>query len=164
MPRKRYPKSCGCGCGEMTKDGQFRPGHDSKLLSAILEKVGGIANLREIVEKALNETVAIARACPECGFAFQGGTWGGMDAHWKANHGGIMTYRKAWPLIRDSRYKKSPNNETVAIAKVCPECNFQFQGGTWGGIDAHWNANHLDIMSYEEAWSLIRDGKYKKKR
>lgn len=40
----------------------------------------------------------------------------------------------------------------------CPECAHMFQGGTWGGIDAHWKSRHPDIMSYEEAWPLIRQG------
>jgi hypothetical protein len=38
--------------------------------------------------------------CPECGYAFRGGTWGGVDAHWKAFHDEIMSYREAWPIIR----------------------------------------------------------------
>ena len=106
MPRKKYPKICSCGCDEMTKDGQFRPGHDQILLSAILEKVGGIVDLRTMVEKVLGEPIVIAKVCPECGFPFQGNAWGGIDAHWKANHRDIMSYRKAWPLIKGGKYKK----------------------------------------------------------
>ncbi len=48
-------KNCGCGCGEMTRVGKFRPGHDSKLLSNIIEKVGGIENLSKIVDDYLGE-------------------------------------------------------------------------------------------------------------
>lgn len=29
--RGRGPKECGCGCGEMTKGGRFRPGHDARV-------------------------------------------------------------------------------------------------------------------------------------
>ena len=54
MPRKIKPKPCACGCGGITKGGDFIPGHDSKLQSAILDKVGGIIELRRVVEKALN--------------------------------------------------------------------------------------------------------------
>ena len=42
----------------------------------------------------------ITKACPECGYAFRGGTWGGIDAHWKAFHKDIMRYEAAWPIIR----------------------------------------------------------------
>jgi hypothetical protein len=42
----------------------------------------------------------IMKACPECGHAFRGGTWGGIDAHWKALHDEIMPYKNAWPIIR----------------------------------------------------------------
>ncbi|HEY5793717.1 MAG TPA: hypothetical protein VIU82_01785 [Bosea sp. (in: a-proteobacteria)] len=41
-----------------------------------------------------------AKSCPECGHAFRGGTWGGIDAHWKALHGEIMPYKDAWPIIK----------------------------------------------------------------
>ncbi len=48
------------------------------------------------------------------------------------------------------------------LAKVCPECGHVFQGKGWTGIDAHWKSKHRDIMSYKEAWALIKAGKYKK--
>jgi len=49
--------------------------------------------------------------------------------------------------------------------KVCPfpGCNKVFQGKGWEGIDAHWRANHEDVMDYEYAWPLIRVGKYPNK-
>jgi hypothetical protein len=49
-----------------------------------------------------------------------------------------------------------------AQLKVCPECDHVFQGNGWDGIDAHWRANHDDRMPYDEAWPLIKSGKYKK--
>jgi hypothetical protein len=42
------------------------------------------------------------------------------------------------------------------ITKACPECAHVFRGGTWGGIDAHWNAHHSQIMPYEKAWPSSR--------
>lgn len=117
MPRKKVPKNCGCGCGEMTRGGDFIPGHDAKLLSAIVKNVGGIANLRDIVEES--------------------------------------NYEKNL-IIANSTISKDDDR------KVCPECNHVFLHGTWGGIDGHWRAHHEDIMSYEDAWSLIKDGNYKK--
>jgi hypothetical protein len=48
--------------------------------------------------------------------------------------------------------------------KVCPECGHRFKGYGWDGIDAHWRANHADLMPYEEAWPLISGGKYKPKK
>jgi len=53
MPRKIIPKECGCGCGGMTKGGTFLPGHDQKTVSAIIEKVGSIKELRRLVESTL---------------------------------------------------------------------------------------------------------------
>lgn len=44
--------------------------------------------------------------------------------------------------------------------KVCPECGHVFRGNGWDGIDAHWRAKHEDVMPYEEAWPLIKDGRY----
>ena len=51
MPRSTRPQRCACLCGGVTKGGKFIPGHDSKLLKAILAHIGGdIAKLREFVE------------------------------------------------------------------------------------------------------------------
>ena len=54
---------------------------------------------------------------------------------------------------------RSRTATTVAVAnKRCPECGHRFKGLGWGGIDAHWKALHSDIMSYEEAWPIIKRG------
>lgn len=120
MPRKKIPKPCGCGCGEMTKGGQFIPGHDAKLLSAIIQSVGGLEHLRNIVEKHIGTNIVLVETtrernsktvksanhvCPECGHEFKGGTWGGIDAHWKSKHEDIMPYAVAWSLIQAGNYK-----------------------------------------------------------
>ncbi|NVK59526.1 MAG: hypothetical protein HWE37_05595 [Rhodobacteraceae bacterium] len=42
----------------------------------------------------------------------------------------------------------------------CPECGREFLE-TWGGIDAHWKANHDHLMPYEDAWPLIKSGRYR---
>ena len=118
MPRKKTPKLCSCGCGEMTRGGQFIPGHDAKLLSAIVSNVGGIVNLRDIVEESnyIKNKIAVDRPtpettdgrkiCPECNHVFLSDTWGGIDAHWRAHHENIMSYEKAWPLINAGNYKR----------------------------------------------------------
>lgn len=46
-------KICICGCGEPTKGGKFKPGHDQSLRVAIEKAVGGLENLVVIVEKHL---------------------------------------------------------------------------------------------------------------
>ena len=48
MPRKRIQKPCTCGCEQITAGGCFLPGHDTKILSAIIEVVGGIVALRNL--------------------------------------------------------------------------------------------------------------------
>ncbi|MBR2657385.1 MAG: hypothetical protein IKD58_13045 [Loktanella sp.] len=50
---------CICGCGEATKGGKFRPGHDQKLRAAIEQAAGGIEELRVIVEKYLGRNVYV---------------------------------------------------------------------------------------------------------
>jgi transposase len=45
-------------------------------------------------------------------------------------------------------------------ARVCPECGHEFKGNGWDGVDAHWKAKHEHVMSYREAWPLLRDGVY----
>lgn len=39
------------------------------------------------------------KACPECGHAFKGKGWEGIDAHWRAKHEAIMSYESAWPIV-----------------------------------------------------------------
>ena len=46
----------------------------------------------------------------------------------------------------------------VSECKTCPECGHQFQGNGWDGIDAHWRSKHDLLMSYEEAWPILRKG------
>lgn len=41
---------CVCGCGETTRGGRFRPGHDQKLRKAIEDVGGGLEYLRAIAE------------------------------------------------------------------------------------------------------------------
>lgn len=52
---------CICGCGEQTKGGKFRPGHDQKLRAAIEEAAGGLESLRVIVEKHIGRAVTTAK-------------------------------------------------------------------------------------------------------
>ncbi len=61
MPRKFTPKLCACGCNAMTKGGEFLPGHDVRLLGAIVKRVGGVVNLRIIVEQAINEVIVVTQ-------------------------------------------------------------------------------------------------------
>ncbi|MEA1888154.1 MAG: hypothetical protein U9N50_00040 [Pseudomonadota bacterium] len=44
------------------------------------------------------------KICPECGHAFKGKSWEGIDAHWRAKHEHIMPYREAWELIKSGNY------------------------------------------------------------
>ncbi len=59
MPRRKKAKFCECGCGEMTAGGDFRPGHDSKTLSAILDHVGGVIELRKLIESVTNKKIIV---------------------------------------------------------------------------------------------------------
>jgi hypothetical protein len=54
--------------------------------------------------------------CPECGHPFQGNGFDGIDAHWRAEHEGVMPYKDAWPLIKSGRYKRPGGN--IATAPV----------------------------------------------
>jgi hypothetical protein len=56
--------------------------------------------------------------------------------------------------------KLDANSPAESTGNVCPECGHQFGGNGFGGIDGHWRPEHLRAMPYEEAWPLIRAGKY----
>lgn len=52
--------TCICGCGEETKGGRFRPGHDQKLRAAIEDAAGGLEQLRVLVEKHIGREIIAA--------------------------------------------------------------------------------------------------------
>ena len=43
----------------MTKGGDYLPGHDAKTLPAILEHVGGVKQLQQLVEGLLNQQIEV---------------------------------------------------------------------------------------------------------
>ena len=50
-PRKaKEPIACKCGCGEMTKGGRFRPGHDARYHSALAKEQAAAALVKEQAE------------------------------------------------------------------------------------------------------------------
>lgn len=44
--------SCGCGCGERTGGGVFKPGHDQKLRTDLERRAGGLLSLANLVDAA----------------------------------------------------------------------------------------------------------------
>ena len=43
--------TCECGCGQQST-GEFLPGHDQKLRTALERRVGGLLRLRELIDAA----------------------------------------------------------------------------------------------------------------
>lgn len=50
--RRSVMKLCECGCGSQTKGGVFCPGHDRRLEADLARRVGGLVNLKLLVETA----------------------------------------------------------------------------------------------------------------
>ena len=46
-------------------------------------------------------------------------------------------------------------SQKVETPSICPECGHVFQGNGWDGIDAHWRANHEQVMPYKEFWASL---------
>jgi len=46
--------NCKCGCGNQTGGGDFLPGHDQTLRTAIEHQVGGLLALQQLVNAAEN--------------------------------------------------------------------------------------------------------------
>jgi hypothetical protein len=44
--------ACECGCGEDAVNGSYKPGHDQKLRISLERRVGGLSNMRALVESA----------------------------------------------------------------------------------------------------------------
>ena len=63
MPRakrskKKTPKECECGCGDMTAGGRFIPGHDSKLKAWALRVERKVIALKDIEHPGIRAAVA----------------------------------------------------------------------------------------------------------
>jgi len=43
--------------------------------------------------------------------------------------------------------------------KICPDAGISSRAVD--GIDAYWRSKHEDIMPYQDAWPLLKSGKYK---
>lgn len=57
MRKAKPPKECGCGCGEMTKGGNFLPGHDSYLHGLALRVERGVMKLKDIEHEGQRKAV-----------------------------------------------------------------------------------------------------------
>jgi hypothetical protein len=100
--------------------------------------------------------------CPVCRYAFKGTGWDGVEAHWKARHLDVMPYRQFWDSLCAEHRAADPlacpccrKGIPVMWVRQCPECALVFQGRGWAGIEAHWKANHEDILSYEAFWGSL---------
>lgn len=66
--------SCQCRCGGETQGGEFLPGHDQKLRSALETRVGGLLALRDLVD-AMESYVRGGGALEELGKAVRRAFW-----------------------------------------------------------------------------------------
>jgi len=41
--------------------------------------------------------------------------------------------------------------------RICPECDHEFRGNGWDGIDAHWRSKHERLMPYSSFWATLCD-------
>ncbi len=57
--RKFKPRLCACRCGQLTREGFFIDGHDALLYTAILNEVGGLVALRDLVEGRLGRQIKV---------------------------------------------------------------------------------------------------------
>ena len=68
--------------------------------------------------------------------------------------------RRQPQIMKQEQAINNSKDKADALRHVCPECQHVFKGSNWGGIDAHWHAHHEDMMRYEDAWPLIKAGRY----
>ncbi len=79
------------------------------------------------------------RECPECGHAFQGKGWDGIDAHWKARHEGTGLRRflgrdlglhEASSVTHPSQVGAAASNNRVQVTNAARCAPFAFR--SWG--------------------------------
>lgn len=52
--KEKYMGKCKCGCGEPATSGNFVAGHSQKLMASLVNEVGGLFALQELVQSAKN--------------------------------------------------------------------------------------------------------------
>lgn len=50
QPLIKFRPQCKCGCGKTTAGGNFKRGHDAKLLSSLITSVGGVLELKRLLD------------------------------------------------------------------------------------------------------------------
>ena len=55
--RRAKLKLCDCGCGGYPRGGDYMPGHEMCVLSALVDHVGSVRNLREVVEQYTGKAI-----------------------------------------------------------------------------------------------------------
>lgn len=59
--------------------------------------------------------------------------------------------------------QSSATDRTLRVEYVSPECDYNFKGNGFDGIDAHWKARHEQLIPYKNAWPVIKSGNYHRK-
>jgi hypothetical protein len=55
--RRSKLKLCDCGCGAYPRGGDYMPGHEMQVFRALVDHVGSVINLREVVEQYTGKTL-----------------------------------------------------------------------------------------------------------
>lgn len=58
MARESHTGLCACGCGKASREA-WLPGHDQQLRAAIEREVGGLVELRRIIEELLHRSIEL---------------------------------------------------------------------------------------------------------
>jgi hypothetical protein len=85
---------------------------------------------------------------------------------WNARKGDrsiVVSPAKAPVSVQFSDTATTAADRSSKANNVCPECEHQFKGNAFDGIDAHWRSKHEKIMPYKEAWRLVKEGNYHRK-
>ena len=69
--RRSKLKLCDCGCGGYPRGGDYMPGHEMYIFRALVDHVGNVRNLREVVEQYTGKAIdmsAIAEPGRTCDY------------------------------------------------------------------------------------------------
>src|SRR5215213_3136589 len=67
------------------------------------------------------------RICPLCGHQFRGNGWDGIDAHWRSQHQGIMTYEQFWHSLCGPHRGGAILGDSNAIFNVVEELRMDLE-------------------------------------
>ncbi len=160
MARKPELRICACGCGQPTVGGaRFITGHDRRLEVAIVNEVGGVEKLRDIVEKAIGRKIRyvadhdLVQAHPDIAAAMGGNPELTMQVNPGGRHRVFKNPREGSLWINPQHNKFIVHTNGRVASKL--DGPIQFKHGTHDRISVIDGGRIWDLEDIDDVLAII---------